>query len=203
MSGRREVHTSDESTSSSSTKYSSRSYETTASSPTAIGPEDSGYYPALCVHPIESSNPLIKQWDDFLEQFVMTEVRKLPQWVSVDVLRRGLARNAARCLPTIIITIAPDSMNSRCRETANLLAQYCDDAKIEIRVDLQEGELSQNVVISESSKAPGIGSSIATQGENIGTGTLGGYVRLERPGKVAKVCAMTCHHVLVSNQSGK
>ncbi len=55
----------------------------------------------------------------------------------------------------------------------------------------------QNVVMGGSSKTPGIEASIATQGENIGTGTPEGYVKLERPGKIPKVCAMTCHHVLI------
>lgn len=45
-------------------------------------------------------------------------------------------------------------------------------------------------------EAIAIGSSIGIANGSC-TGTLGGYVRLEKDGAPSKLCGMTCHHVVV------
>lgn len=40
---------------------------------------------------------------------------------------------------------------------------------------------------------------IAGRQPGLGAGTLGEYIRLEKPGEAPKICAMTCHHVTVSS----
>lgn len=204
MAHRRELNYPDESSSSTSTKFSARSFDIAVTT-TPVSPSDPLEPPTYLLHPIlATDDALVQQWNGSLKEVVMKEVRRLPQWNSVVVLRRGASPIAADCVPTIIISISQNRMSVVYEETANRLLGYCRGVNIDIGVIIQESEIHRNVWIRDMTERPGPGASIETSiavGDKklgLGAGTLGGYVKLERLGKAPKVCAMTCHHVVVA-----
>ena len=136
----------------------------------------------------------------------MGEVRRLPRWNSVVVLRRGTSHVAADCVPTIIISISRNRMSTVYEEAANRLLRYCRDVDIDIGVTVEESEIHRNMWIRNMTERPGLAASIETcisvrdRNTGLGAGTVGGYVSLKRPGEAPKICAMTCHHVAVSTE---
>lgn len=204
MAYRRELNYSDESSSNNSTKFSARSFDIAVTT-TLLSASDPLEPPTYLLHPILATDAaLVQQWNDSLKEVVMKEVRRLPQWNSVVILRRGVSYIAAGCVPTIIISISQDRMSFVYEETANRLLGYCRGVNIDVGVIIQESEIHRNVWIRDMTERPGLGASIETSiavGDKklgLGAGTLGGYVKLEKLGKAPKVCAMTCHHVVVA-----
>ena len=80
MAYRRDLNYFDESNSSTSTKYSGRSFDVSAVIDTPFSPSDPYEEPTYLLHPIQvRDDKLIQQWDSFLEETVMAEVREL--WI--------------------------------------------------------------------------------------------------------------------------
>lgn len=136
----------------------------------------------------------------------MSEVRSLENWVSVDVLRRGVSLQPSDCPPTVVISIKPDSMMEGCIEVVMRVKRHIERYDLDAAVEIIESSLCRQVDLEHITKAPGIGASIALKENPAGSGTLGGYIRLEFPNEGSKICAMTCHHVfrrLGSTPTGK
>lgn len=125
----------------------------------------------------------------------MTLVRAQPGWQSVDVLRHGMSEQAAWCPPMILICITPGTMSDAWRTVGTQVKLYIDDYALQAGVAVLESEVVRNSIYAVE-KAAAIGASIALE-DGAGTGTLGGFVQVEKDGVQPKLCAMTCHHVVV------
>ncbi len=126
----------------------------------------------------------------------MGEIRSLDNWVSVDVLRRGVSLQPANCPPTIVISIKPSSMQEECIEVVKRVKTHIERHNLDAAVEIVESSLCRQIDLEHIMKAPGIGASIALKENPAGSGTLGGFIRLQFPKEDSQTCAMTCHHVL-------
>ena len=199
-SSRRAEQASDKSTSSTSTKYSIRSFSTTATSPPrGPDPEDHGWFASMRTYPIKSRDAIVKAWDDDgLCEAAMGEIRSLQNWVSVDVLRRGVSLKPSECPPTIVICILPGSMEDVFIDVVKRVKGHVEHYDLDAAVEIVESKLCRHINLDRLSKSAEIGSSISLRDSPVGTGTLGGYIQLLHPKMGSKMCAMTCHHVLRS-----
>lgn len=141
----------------------------------------------------------MKSWnEDGLCEAVMTEVRLLSDWISVDVFRRGVSVIPSECPPTVVISVVPGQMNENCKDTVGKIKTLLERYELDAAVEIMESIVTRyHILEDDPEKDVGIGASVARQGG--GTGILGGYIQLNRPGMVPKVCALTCHHVVASS----
>ena len=119
--------------------------------------------------------------------------------MSVDVFRRGVSLRASECPPIIIITIVPGEMGEEWIAVAKRLQGQFELRKLDAAVELLEGEVGRYLQPDEVDEVAKMGSSLALQKGP--TGTLGGFVRLEKAGKPPILCGMTCHHLVVTEDS--
>lgn len=126
----------------------------------------------------------------------MGEIRSLENWVSVDVLRRGVSLQPSDCPPTIVISIQPGSMEDHCIDVVRRVKGHIERHALDAAVEIVESSLLRQVSLNRLTKAPEIGARIALKNNPVGTGSLGGYVRIMFPKMGPKTYAMTCHHVL-------
>lgn len=169
--------------------------------------EDSGFWVGIHSYAIEPHHPIVAQWDSYLQELVMGEVRKLPIWIAVDVLRRGCSEKRFDCVPSIIITITPNSLSGRIRDFVDWLWRSCNAHRSEVNVEAIEGRLrgahhaSNQPNITDIS--PTIGKSIGLHGQYETSGTAGGYVKIQKLGHPAKICALTCQHIVAPDNQCK
>lgn len=177
-----------------------RSFSTAATSPPrGPDPEDSGWHTSVRTYVIRADDAIVKSWnEDGLCEAVMSEVRMLSDWVSVDVFRRGLSVIASECPPTVVISIVPGKMDENCKDIVRKIKTLLERYELDAAVEIVESIVTRYHILGDDpEKSVGIGASVARQGG--GTGTLGGYIQLNRPGMAPKVCALTCHHVVASS----
>lgn len=153
---------------------------------------------------IERMHPLIAQWNDFLEGTVMLKVRQIPSWTAVDVLRRGYSEWPTECPPSVLITIQPQTWSIPIRRIAEELWRLINvSMRIELNVEVREGKIVRYAPVDQTGLTnipPTIGKSVGIDDKR---GTSGGYIKLSKIGQPSKICAMTCHHVVVPSNEGE
>jgi len=202
-SNKRKFNISDESTASSSTQYSLRSFSTAATSPPrGPDPEDSGWFATTRTYPIVAADAIVEPWiEGGLRGAVMGAICTLNNWVSVDVFRRGVSHNAAECPPTIVVIIGPGTLDEGCKAVAEQVKAHIERYNLDAAVEFIEGTVERYKVLDDIEESVKMGASVALADPKAGTGTLGGFVRLENPKIGRKLCALTCHHVVMSEHS--
>jgi hypothetical protein len=158
-------------------------------------------WPMMQSFAIEPNHPFVALWDHKLRDIIMSLVRTIPTWVSVDVLRRGYSDIAAECPPSIIITVMPNTLNSKIMVAVDQLWQRFDST-IDFNIEVREGVLRRLQYQHLFQTPPPFEKSIGPQGTN-GSGTSGGYLKIGKPGMPDKICALTCHHVVVPEAQGR
>lgn len=114
------------------------------SPPHGPDPEDSGWYASTRTYPIAAVDAIVKPWaEEGLRDVVMGEIRALDNWVSVDVFRRGVSLNAAECLPTIVVTIRPGTLDERCKAVADKIKGHIERYKLDAAVEFIEGTVER------------------------------------------------------------
>lgn len=83
-------------------------------------------------------------------------------------------------------------MEEHCIDVANRVKGHIERHDLDAAVELVESSLYRQVTVNRLTKAPEIGASIALKDNPVGSGTLGGYVRLMFP----EMGPRTCDHVL-------
>lgn len=195
-SNQRGYNTSDES---STTKYSIRSFSTAPTSPPhGPDPEDHGWWASNRTHPIRAGDDLVKPWTEGgLREAVMGEVRMLSDWISVDIFRRGVSVTASECPPTVVISIKPETMGEECMDVVGRVKAHIEEYGLDAAVEVAEDTVTRYQILEDDpEKSARIGASMALRAGQVATGTLGGYVQLNKPGMAPKICALTCHHVV-------
>ncbi len=150
---------------------------------------------------IEPNHPFVALWNQRLRDVTMSWVRTISTWVSVDVLRRGYSDIAAECPPSIIITVMPNTLSSNIMVTVDQLWQRFG-SEADFNIEVREGVLRRLQYQHLFESPPPIGKSIGPQGSD-GSGTSGGYLKIGKPGMTDKICALTCHHVVVPEDQSK
>lgn len=158
-------------------------------------------WPIMQTHAVEPNHPFVVLWHLTLRDITMSLVRKISTWVSVDVVRRGYSDIAAECPPSIIITVLPNTLTSNIMVTVDQLWQRFG-SKADFNIEVREGVLRRLHYQHLFQTPPPIGKSIGPQGTN-SSGTSGGYVKIGKPGMPDKICALTCHHVVVPEAQGE
>lgn len=121
--------------------------------------------------------------------------------MSGDSLRHGVSTKAANCPPIFIVAISPGTKDERCSDAAKERKADFEKYNLDAALEIIEGTVERYQALQDIGKSARMGSSLALSDEKAETGTLGGYVRLESPYMGHKVCALTCHHVLISKDS--
>lgn len=199
-SNRRDQGGSDESPSSIATGYSFESYTTDATSAWS-GPEsgDKRWGPILSTHPIMPSDPICRAWNEAgLREKVMALVRAQSTWQSVDVLRRGWSERPLQCPPMIFVCITPGTMSEAWKQVGRQIETYLRDYALSAGMAILESEAHRADTV-EAKDGIALGASIGVK-NGASTGTLGGYVQLDKDGAQRKICAMTCHHVVAPQE---
>lgn len=195
----RALNISDSSTSSDGSKvYSTTSYTTSKSSPPPHDPEDSAYAASVRTHTVGDSHPIVRLWEATLRNQVMSKVQALgDEWQAVDVVRRGWSIKASENEVTVVVTVAENERKDEWADLILKLKHLCSQTcGLEVEAELVTGQVSRG-----ADNINWIGSPIG-EANTKGTGTLGGYFKLRKDGREMLV-AVTCHHVLCSNEDGE
>lgn len=88
-----------------------------------------------------------------------------------------------------------------CEHIAGKIKTPLERYELEAAVEVVESIVTQYQILDDDpEKCAGIGASMAQQAEGR-TGTLGGYIPLNKPGMAPKICALTCHHVVAPSDA--
>ena len=151
---------------------------------------------------IEPGHPFVSLWNSAMEQLTMSFVRTIPTWASVDVLKRGFWESPDNCIPSIIITLLPGSLDHRIIGMVNQLWHKYRHPNIIFNIEILEGLVERYTAQDLFQAPPNIGKSIGLKASSA-SGTSGGYLQLKKPGKADKICALTCHHVVAPELQGR
>jgi hypothetical protein len=154
---------------------------------------------------IQKNDAFIPIWRSGLKDRVMEALCGTLDWTAVDVIRRGLGDEAEDNPITIFITMAVPEADAAWESLASSISTFCRQAgRADVAVHVEQGELSRlratlrQGMLLETPYATRIppGSSVGAPGGP--SGTLGGYLEVNRPGEKTQVVGLTCHHVAVA-----
>jgi hypothetical protein len=128
----------------------------------------------------------------------MSRARSIDSWLAVDVVRRGISHVAEDCPPSIMITLAPQSLGEYAKVVVDRIWNFCNLHGFETNVEAIEGNMTRYGAIQFDllRVPPTIGKSVGIYENPSISGTSGGYVRLSKEGFADKICSLTCHHVI-------
>ncbi|PGH16505.1 hypothetical protein AJ80_05190 [Polytolypa hystricis UAMH7299] len=151
--------------------------------------------PLRCISP---DDPIVREWEETQKERVLRMIDDL-EWQTVDVFHCGTAIEKDECPVTVIISAwdatsdvwwehvlphirAECGLEVRLLQASSMQATSPDDAATRLAVEAFTGPLA-------------IGGSLGPLGEN-GTGTLGGFIKLEWPDGKTEWLGLTNHHVV-------
>ena len=158
--------------------------------------------PSPITYAVSKGDAFVAIWASGLEEKVMKLVRKVPNWVAVDVVRRGLSAKAGENPITISITISKPPAGTEWDVLASEVRAVCHETgRADVMVQIEEGRVMRwNEMDTGTSLTipyptrPSPCTSVGLKGGR--DGTMGGYVEIIRPGEdKPEIAGLTCHHV--------
>ncbi|KAL2001028.1 hypothetical protein VTN02DRAFT_2320 [Thermoascus thermophilus] len=151
---------------------------------------------------VDARHPIVPRWRDVARQTIEKLDQAALRWVAIECFQRrqGTQRSTSHDDTSIVITVQALSLD---RERLQGLLREIHELSGNLFVELVEGAVE--LLASTRSATldvpyhvqPQIGDGIGTDRFPSTAGTFGGYLELfGKPGFPAKICGLTCHHVL-------
>ncbi|KAM5439785.1 hypothetical protein MferCBS31731_004195 [Microsporum ferrugineum] len=161
---------------------------------------------------VSSNHPIVARWDD-VSTYTIEQLDRLNiPWVAVECFQRRQEEEESedRDDTTVIITVQefPKETNE-IEKLLQTVHEYSGGLFVEMSIGQIRCDAPEIKPESEAAKGreqrppyaskPPMGGSVGVAGIDWSTGTFGGYLELLKHGQPAKICGLTCHHVVAKS----